>query len=238
MNRRVATLVFVLAVVVMFPPAVLRADTPIYNAFVSSGSYVPFTDDGTPNRPTGAFIGNTITFDPSLWAANDQLDSVLLDVGTDTGGGTYTMYLYSGSDPGTGTLLATSSAFVGHSGNPATFSFDLLVPETVTFIVTSNNNGVGSTCTSSGTCAGVITSPSAPTLGSSSTDGVWYGDISGNTFSGVQNSIWAINDGDVTNTFAAEFFGSAAVPEPLSPTLLATMLAAVGFVIRTRKNNS
>jgi hypothetical protein len=147
------------------------------------------------------------------------------------------MYLYGGN-PTTGALLATSSALVGHSGNPATFSFSLLVPQTVTFIVTSNNNGVASTCTSHGTCAGVITSPSAPTVGSSSTGGVWYGNVTGNSFSGVQNSAWAIADRDHTNTFAAEFLASAPVPEPLSPILLVTMLAAVGIVIRRRENNS
>jgi hypothetical protein len=239
MNRKLGTWARALAAAAMLFPAVLSADVAIYDSLPGDANYVPFTQDATSaTRPEGAWIGNTITFDPTAWAANDFLDSVVIAPGTDTGASNFTMYLYSGSDPTTGALLASSTTFVGHSAASATFTFDVVVPQTVTFIISSDNPGVAATCISSQTCAGVQTTSTGPTVGSTPGE-VWYGDVNSNVFTGATNSSWAIADGDITNDFAAEFLATT-VPEPSAIVLLGSILGilGIGVIGRRRKARS
>ena len=239
MNRKLGTWGCALAAAAMLLPAVLSADVAIYDSLPSDANYVPFTQDSTSaTRPEGAWIGNTITFDSIAWSINNLLDSVIIAPGTDTGASNFTMYLYSGSDPTTGALLGSSTTFVGHSAASATFSFDVVVPQTVTFIISSDNPGVAATCSSSGTCAGVQTTSSGPTIGTTP-GAVWYGDVNSNVFTGATNSSWAIADGDITNDFAVEFL-AAPVPEPSAIVLLGSILAilSIGIIGRRRKARS
>src|ERR1035438_580910 len=184
MNKRISTMSVAIAVILL--PSALMADAIIYqtattgSALQSTGSYVPFTDDGTPARPSGEFIGNTITFGAD-WAANDYLDSVVILPGTDTGASNFTLYLFSGSDPNTGSFLGSSTTPLAHAASSATFDFvdPIVVPQTVTFIIISDNPGVAATCTSSQTCAGVQTSPVASPPVGTTTNAVWFGTVTG-----------------------------------------------------------
>jgi hypothetical protein len=245
MNIKPMNAMQVIAIAVMLLPSSLMADVVIYETansgttLTGTGNYVPFTDDGTALRPSGAFIGNAITFDAAAWAANDNLDSVVILPGTDTGASNFTMYLFSGNNPTSGSFLGSSTTAVGHSAPSATFTFDLVVPQTVTFIVSSDNPGVAATCTSRGTCAGVITSPASSPVVGTTTNEVWFGTVSGSAFSGTENNTWAITDGDQTNTFAAEFLASATpVPTPDGGTTLALLGIAVAGLAGLRRKLS
>ena len=105
MNSSFTTWARLLGVTAMLLPAALKADVAIYESttgllsnFYGSNA-VPFVPDGTPNRPTGSWIGNTITFDPTLYGeGNNFLTSV--DLATYQAEGdtqTFTVELFSGS---------------------------------------------------------------------------------------------------------------------------------------------
>jgi hypothetical protein len=211
-------------------PAVLRADVAIYDSTVGllSNFYgtnaVPFVDDGTPDRPDGAWIGNTITFDSTLYGEGYSfLTSVDLATYNAVGNGAvFTLDLYSGSDPNTGTLLASSSVTVGHSQPEATFLFDLYVPQTITWVVSSVPAGTPDT----GALDGIANAYGAPQVGSAN-DSIWYGDPTvSNSF--TSDSTWAGTDGAATEYLGAEFF---ATPEPSAIVLLGSILGILGIGI-------
>ena len=230
MNSQLRTWVRIVAAAALLCPAVLRADVAIYQSTVGllpnfyGNNYVPFVNDGTPDRPTGAWIGNTITFDPTLYREGyNFLTSVDLATDNDVGNGAvFTVDLYSGTDPNTGTLLASSSAVVGHSQPEATFLFDLYVPETITWVVTS----VPAQGSNPGAYDGISNATGAPQVGSA-TPSIWYGDPTvANSF--TSNSTWAAADGASTEYLGAEFF---ATPEPSAIVLLGSILGFLGIGI-------
>jgi hypothetical protein len=208
-----------------------RADVIFQNNtdFFQGGSinYVPFRDDGTPNRPAGSFLGETVTFAGTA----RQLDSVMLGVYNESGSTfTYTLDLYAGANPNTGALLGSVSVAVGQvfTGMP-TFNFGgLLVPDTITFVVHSSDTGTGFPLT------GPISSNIVPTVGSGP-DSLWYGNSPGNF---VANNTWAIADGANRNYLVAQFNASspvAAIPEPASLALAGLgLVTLVGYRLRRR----
>jgi hypothetical protein len=171
-------------------------------------NYVPFEDDGTPNRPLGNHLGETITFGGTA----RSLGTVELAAANVTGGPlTYTLDIYAGANPNTGALLGSASAVVSPTvlAMPI-FSFNgLLLPDTVTFVVSSNHPGSGFLET------GPASSNIAPTIGSGP-NSLWYGFGPG-TF--TANSTWAIDDGAVTNFLVVQFDTTSVVPEPATLSL-------------------
>jgi hypothetical protein len=157
-----------------------RADIVYSSPRAGFENGVPFYDDGTPGYPGGPGIGNTIT----LAGTARLLTTIDVAEGNEGGNtGDYTVTLYSGSDPNTGSELG-SVTIPGHSGinDPDVFDFtsqDITLPNTITFIVSSGPGGLN----------GVL-SGSAPTTGSA-VDSIWYGSpgsyVPNNTFAFVDS---------------------------------------------------
>jgi hypothetical protein len=179
-------------------------------------NFVPFEDDGTPNRPLGNRLGETITFGGTA----RSLDTVEMEILNTTGGPwTYTLDIYAGANPNTGGFLGSSSAVVDpHFFGMQTFNFNgLLLPDIVTFVVHFNDPGTGFITT------GPISSNITPTIGSGP-NSLWYGFGPG---SFTANSTWAIDDGAVTNFLVVQFDTPLAVPEPASLSLFGIGLAGL-----------
>jgi hypothetical protein len=193
-------------------------------------NYVPFRDDGTPNRPFGSRLGETVTFA----GAARSLDSVELGVFNRTGANlTYTLDIYAGANPNTGALLGSASVPLGPASGVLMPTFDfggLPVPDTVTFVVSSDDTSGGFPMT------GPLSSNIAPTVGSGP-NSLWFGNGPG-TF--TANNTWAIDDGALTNFLVVQF-DATGVPEPATLTLFGTGLAglvAVGWRRRGVKRTS
>jgi hypothetical protein len=203
-----------------------RAEVMVYQATSTGylGNYIPFGADGTPGRPAGDHIGNTVTFDSALWASNQELISARILLDNEIGGGlTYTLDLYSGSDPNTGALLASDTVAAPHWTNLVEFDLNVYVPQTVTFIVSASSG--------SNFHAGAInTNPNGPEIGSAD-NSLWYGSGSPDF---VANSTWAKADGAATNYIYSEF--TAEAPEPSAIFLLGTVIAVLGIgLIKARR---
>jgi len=165
---------------------------------------VPFYDDGTPGYPGGPGIGNTIT----LAGIARQLTTI--DVAEGNGGGNtgnYTVTLYAGSDPNTGSELG-SVTIPSHSGinDPDVFDFtsqNIILPNTITFIVSSGP----------GSLNGVL-SGSAPAVGSA-VDSIWYGSpgayVANSTFALVDSGYPGPPNPNIQNYL--EVTVNAAVPD-------------------------
>jgi hypothetical protein len=215
------------------------------------GELAPNADDGTPNRPAGDRMGNTIIFGGTARA----LDTVSLVCGTyhfnntpDTTQQTWTMSLYApdgandptgpgnnGKQPGT--LIASSSVNTnlfntGTILDTLTFNFGgVTVPNTVVAIASSSLIG------NADLQVGVVpSSDHTPLVGSNPFgDRAWYGTAIG-TFS--SDTSWFFNDsgGDasVSNNLAM-VFSAHDVPEPA--TLGGLGLAARTLLKRRRRRN-
>jgi hypothetical protein len=212
-----------------------RADV-IYDAQDANavGELVPNAPDGTPGRPPGSRMGNTVTFAGTARA----LDNVLLEYGTYHFDGqvsptqtiTLSLYLPDGDDDIAGqngnqplTLIGSSSIRTAQFNGPdslfstLTFNFGgLVVPDSVVAIVSSTLIGDANTQTGF-----IASSDFTPNLGSNPHgDRLWFGDGPGTFFS---DDFWAQSDGggdpSISNNMMM-VFNAHDLPEPASAWLL------------------
>jgi hypothetical protein len=191
----------------------------VYNVTgLNSGDFIPFENDGTPNRPPGDHLGNQITFGGTSREL-DHVQVVFASIGPKEVD-TYTLDLYRNDgaiDPNSGlampgTLIgefktnASNQPLPGNGGYGVDWYFNpILVPDTLTAVVSSTYSTI---------TPGQYMGPLAavyPPLEGSALNTVWYGD--GTAGNWQANSTWAINDGGVTNYFDMRF---ETVPEPSS----------------------
>ena len=187
-----------------------RADV-VYRADAPENNYVPFGEDGTPNRPVpGDQLGNTITLD----GTNRSLDRITVQVAlnnsvnnpapaTDTW--TLDLYLNDGApDPSgllqPGTLIASASTLVVMPpfSQPAVFNYTgsgVVVPDSFTVVISSTHPT--NTWLGPEGVAGPFSSMAPPNVGSGPNT-MWYTDASAGW---ATNDTWAIADGATTNYF-------------------------------------
>ncbi len=217
-----------------------RADSTIYNVTgLNSDDFVPFENDGTPNRPNGDHLGNQITFAGSERYL-DHVQVVFASIGPKEVD-TYTLDLYKNDgpiDPNSGlhepgTLIAeftTQASNVPLPGNGAYgvdwFFAPTLVPDSLTAVVSSSYS-----TTTPGQFMGPFVAVTPPLTGSA-LNTIWYGD--GTPGNWTANDTWAINDGGATNYFDMRFFAQQSVPEP-SALVLMTMGAGGGLILGVRR---
>jgi hypothetical protein len=225
-----------LALVVLAAP-VARASV-IYDTHDLNGvgELVPNGEDGTPGRPAGSRMGNTVTFGGTARG----LDTVTLEYGTyhfdnqPSSDQTITLSLYKPDGPADlsgpglngnqpGTLLAsrsiTTSQFNAADSGSATLTFDfggLAVPDSLVAIVSS------SLLSNSNTQTGFIASSDFTPLAGSNPHGdrLWFGEGPG-TFS--SDIAWAQADsgGDsTTSNNMALVFDAHDVPEPVGVSVM------------------
>jgi hypothetical protein len=198
------------------------ASTLVYQASDSTTNFIPETDDGTPGRPIGDQMGNTVT----LAGSERFLTLATIKVGTNDvsiGNQTVTLKLFLNdgpADPGgsglfqPGTLIGSatvSDVAFGVNGEivPVTFSFPSVeVPNTFTFIVDFTPGSAPAKL------LGLLSNHSSAQIGSSPNT-LWYG--TGAPGAWLTNSTWAIADGAAINVvdavFEADAIGAPA-PEP------------------------
>jgi hypothetical protein len=220
------------------------------------GELVPNADDGTPGRPPGSRMGNTVIF----VGTERALDSVLLEYGTYHFNGqtsptqtiTLSLYLPDGDDDiagqngnQPGTLIGSSSLRTAQFNGPdnlfstLTFKFGgLVVPDSVVAIVSSTLIGDADTQTGF-----IASSDFTPNLGSNPHgDRLWFGDGPGSFFS---DNFWAQFDGggdpSISNNMMM-VFNAHDLPEPASAWLLigagAALLPRAGRTSRRARRGS
>jgi hypothetical protein len=233
--------VFALNLALICSGGTARADN-IYNVTAQdSDDFVPFENDGTPNRPYGSEMGNQITFAGTARYL-DHVQVVFSSIGPKEVD-TYTLNLYKNDGPldptsglnAPGTLIAqlmtqaSNIPLPGNGGYGVDWYFSaILVPDTLTAVVSSSY---------STTTPGQLMGPFAavyPPLTGSAINTIWYGD--GTPGNWTDNNTWAINDGAVTNYFDMRFDAMQSVPEPSSICLLTLgMGGGLLLVIRRRR---
>ena len=190
-------------------------------------NYVPFGNDGTPGHPNpGAYIGNQIT----LAGSDRYVTDVSVMLGTNSSipaTDLYTCQLYSNDGLGgaPGTLLGSSTVSVTTAGGVWSTSFpfaDVLVPDTFTFVLSSDHP--------IGTEVGALNTNTATPLTGSAVDTVWYSTASG----WVSNNTWALDDGAATNLFIATVAAETPVPEPMTMASMFMALGGLGAWVRRR----
>jgi hypothetical protein len=203
--------------------SVVRAEN-IYNVTAAgSFDFVPFENDGTPDRPVGDHLGNTITF---AGTSRDlyHVQAVFASIGPKELD-TYTLGLYLNDGPldpnGSGlhqpgaeiasfTTIASNQPLPGNGGYGVDWYFSPIhVPDTLTAIISSSYS-----TTTPGQLMGPFVAVIPPLTGSA-LNTMWYGN--GNPGGWTADPNWAINDGGVTNYIDMRF---DAVPEPGSLALL------------------
>ena len=215
-----------------FPGA--RADN-IYNVTAAgSNDFVPFENDGTPNRPFGDHLGNEITFAGTARYLT-HVQAVFASIGPKEVD-TYTLDLYKNDgqiDPSSGlhepgTLIAefktdaSNIPLPGNGGYGVDWNFGpTLVPDSLTAVVSSSY-----TTTTPGVLMGPFVAVIPPLTGSA-LNTMWYGDGTPGNWTADPN--WAINDGGVTNFIDMRFDAQSAAPEPSSLALIS--IASIGGVV-------
>jgi len=214
----------------------------IYNVTgLDSGDFIPFENDGTPNRPNGDHLGNQITFAGTARYL-DHVQVVFASIGP-TELDTYTLDLYKNDGPidptsglhQPGTLIvelttqALNQPLPGNGGYGVDWNFKpVLVPDTLTAVVSSSYSTI---------TPGQLMGPFAavfPPLTGSALNTVWYGD--GTPGNWQANDTWAINDGGTTNYFDMRFNALQSVPEPWSLCLMALGTGGV-FLLSLRRGS-
>jgi hypothetical protein len=240
-GARFTVTVFALCLTLLGTSARAEGDL-IYNVTgLDSGDFIPFENDGTPNRPNGDHLGNQITFAVTARYL-DHVQVVFASIGPielDT----YTLDLYKNDgviDPTSGlhrpgtliaelTTEALNQPLPGNGGYGVDWNFKpILVPDTLTAVVSSSY---------STTTPGQFMGPFAavfPPLTGSALNTVWYGD--GTPGNWQANNTWAINDGGTTNYFDMRFNAVQSVPEPSSLCLM-TLGASGGLVLALRRRS-
>lgn len=218
-----------------------RADLIYDVSAAGSFDFVPFEDDGTPNRPAGSHLGNEITFAGTARYLTHG-EAVLSRIGpVEVDNYTLDLYKADGSiDPSSGlhrpgTLIGSYTTSASNAFIPGTGAFvvdwnfaPVLVPNTVIAIISS---------TYSTTTPGQFMGPFAavmPPLTGTALNTIWYGDGAPSHWKADPN--WAINDGGVTNYLDMRFNALKSVPEPGSLALAGTgvIMFAVARVFRRR----
>jgi hypothetical protein len=227
-----------LALTLLALQATSRADLIYDVTGLNSGDFVPFENDGTPNRPPGDHLGNQITF-----GGTDRLlfhvQAVFASIGPKEVD-TYTLDLYRNDgaiDRGSGlhmpgTLIgeyktdALNQPLPGNGGYGVDWYFKpILVPDTLIAVVSSSYS-----TTTPGQFMGPFAAVYPPLIGSA-LNTIWSGD--GTPGDWQANDTWAINDGGATNYFDMRF---EAVPEP-SSFLMATIGAGLFLAARRRRSS-
>jgi hypothetical protein len=233
----------ILAVVLSIFQGLARADSLVYNVTgLDSRDFVPFENDGTPDRPNGDHLGNQITFaggDRYL----DHVQVVFASIGPKELD-TYTLDLYKNDgpiDPNSGlnepgTLIAELTTKAWNIPLPGNGAYGVdwyfaptLVPDSLTAVVSSSYS-----TTTPGQYMGPIAAVYPPLTGSS-LNSIWYGD--GTPGNWTANDTWAIADGGVTNDFDMRFYAQASVPEP-SALVMITLGASGGLTLIGRHRRS
>jgi hypothetical protein len=213
----------------------------IYNVTAAgSFDFVPFENDGTPNRPIGDELGNTVTFAGTARYLT-HIQAVFASIGPSEVD-TYTLGLYlndgpldpngSGLDqPGTEiasfTTMASNVPLPGNGAYGVDWYFSpILVPDSLTAVVSSSYS-----TTTPGQLMGPFVAITTPLTGSA-LNTMWYGD--GNPGGWVADPNWALNDGGVTNYIDMRFDAVAAAPEPGAMGLLAGV-AIPGAILLFRR---
>ncbi len=187
-----------------------RADV-VYRDQLLENNYVPFGEDGTPNRPVpGDQLGNTIT----LSGTNRTLDRISVNVALNNAAGspapatdtwTVDLYLNDGNpDPSgllqPGTLIGTASTVVVMPPFSTTVVFDytgsgVVLPDSFTVVISSTHPT--NTFFGPEGVAGPFSSAGPPDVGSGENT-TWYTDTDAGW---AANATWAIADGATTNYF-------------------------------------
>src|SRR5450432_2876527 len=225
LNSRKFSVIF--AIVMSLMASTMRGSLTVYQDADSTNNFVPDADDGTPNRPAGEIIGNTITLAEthcSLTGATIKIATT--DTATTPQDVTLSLYLNDGaSDPGGSVLLQPGTLItsvtvsqVSLSSGVLTVDFSfpsLLVPDTFTFVLSFSPGGA-----SSSSFVGAMSANSAPQIGSGFNT-LWYGN--GAIGNWTTNSSWALADGAAVNFLDATFLiaDPTAVPEPPATFFLA-----------------
>jgi hypothetical protein len=231
-------LALALALLASAGPRTAAGDTIIYqDTAAGSNDFVPFENDGTPNRPFGDHMGNQVTFAGGA----RYLDHVQVAFASNGPKevDTYTLDLYKNDgapDPSTGlnqpgTLIAeyqvqaSNIPLPGNGGYGVDWYFaPLLVPDTLTAVVSSSYS-----TTTPNQYMGPFACVTAPLTGTA-VNTIWYGD--GTPGNWTDNNTWAINDGATTNYLDMTFFASQSVPEPSSMVLLAVGACGLAAMLR------
>ena len=211
LSAKLSPVAAIAAFVTLTPTAHAETSLTIYNVTAAGASdSVPFENDGTPNRPIGDHLGNTITFVGTarylthvqvVFAAHGPVEN-----------DTYTLSLYrndgkrdnlSGlSQPGTliGTFqtVASDKPVPGNHAYGVDWSFaPTLVPDTLTVVVSSSYSTI-----TPGQFMGPFTVVTSVITGSA-LNTIWYGD--GKPGHWAANDQWAIKDGARQNRFDMRF---------------------------------
>lgn len=231
-SRWLATVVALNLGVHLCPPTAEGAI--VYDTFAASDHILSIWPSGTPDRPFGSWLGNTV----SLEGDQRFLTEITLRLGTtleklEPQTLSLTLYNLDGpEDPGKSGLPQPGSAFAEartviefeKGFATATFVFDsVAAPETFTFAAHFETSEINEKYQ-----LGFLTSDEGPRTGKA-TETLWYGDPGKESW--ATNSDWAILDGARTNFLAATIFAEPQpviiVPEPGSGLLLALFAASL-----------